>query len=237
MAISLKSLYRHRFMSFNQLIKRKLTIVSNSHIPGETVRVLRRSNYERQLWKNGLGYTHEIAVLKNDGNQKAPFSWRLSMADLTPVVDGAFSCMECIDRTILLLGGDCKIQVNGAVPIELALHKPFQFSGDVPTISTVCSMGRDLNCMVDRSLYRSAVRIASQTDTAIVVDSEPKSQVLLAVSIGGPTKVSICGINGEKEFSLDENDAIRCDISAGTSSTARITSGKAFVVVISSVKN
>ena len=57
--------------------------------------VLRRKEYSSQPWKNGLGLTHEIAIKTSEGNSssKAPFDWRLSMADLRSP-GGAFSLCE-----------------------------------------------------------------------------------------------------------------------------------------------
>ncbi len=46
------------------------------------VTYLPSSDYEAMPWRNGAGTTHEIAIDDSSGESKAPFLWRLSMADL-----------------------------------------------------------------------------------------------------------------------------------------------------------
>ena len=52
-------------------------------------------------WKNGLGYTTELAI--NDGGTLEKFDWRLSIASVT--ADGAFSSFAGYQRNLVLIEG------------------------------------------------------------------------------------------------------------------------------------
>lgn len=201
-------------------------------------KILRRAGYEKQLWKNGLGYTHEIAICKSKGDQNtAPFTWRLSMADLTPVWEGAFSQMSEVDRTILLLEGDCKVQVNGAPPVDLQPFQSFSFPGDVPTVSTVLDNGRDLNCMVDRGCCSSTVHVIAAGEPAAPVPLED-GDILFVTALGAASTFQIgsdsdsysCG----ESYDLDKEDTLRCDIAAPCADTqVTVSVGRVVAFVIS----
>jgi environmental stress-induced protein Ves len=51
------------------------------------------NEYRRERWKNGLGWTREIAREPADGDA---WTWRLSIAEVEK--DGPFSAFPCCDR-------------------------------------------------------------------------------------------------------------------------------------------
>ena len=68
------------------------------------VRVLRHVDYRRMRWKNGGGWTTELAAFPESGaDAAAPFDWRVSIAEIES--DGAFSPFPGCDRHIALLEG------------------------------------------------------------------------------------------------------------------------------------
>lgn len=66
--------------------------------------LLTPSDYRRMRWKNGSGWTTEIAVDPQDtGLNSKHFDWRISMARVES--DCEFSAFPGYDRTILLAEG------------------------------------------------------------------------------------------------------------------------------------
>jgi environmental stress-induced protein Ves len=120
--------------------------------------VIRREQFEKQRWANGLGYTHQIAIdcgraahgptgdddlvrshhalVQSEARcaAKAPFLWRLSMADLAPP-GGPFSEIQGVDRVLTLLRGDLELSWKHgfAKRTKLKLRHPLAFPADVGT--------------------------------------------------------------------------------------------------------
>ena len=218
------------------MLLRLLTKRRFSGASGQLVTILRRADYEKQLWKNGLGYTHEIAICKSK-SKDAPFTWRLSMADLTPVQDGPFSQMCQVDRTILLLRGDCSIEVNGAPAVALQPFQPFSFPGDVPTVSTVLHNGRDLNCMVDRNNCSSAVHVIAAGERPVPMQLK-QGDILFVTALGGPSAFALGKCSREESFVLDKEDTLRYDItSPGGKTHLTVSAGRVVAFIISRLNN
>jgi environmental stress-induced protein Ves len=64
--------------------------------------VLHRSDYRRMRWKNGSGWTTELARGPSGGDGD-PFDWRVSVAEIDEDCD--FSSFPGVDRTLMLLEG------------------------------------------------------------------------------------------------------------------------------------
>lgn len=81
----------------------------------------------RERWKNGLGWTREIA---RGGGQGDGFDWRLSIADIER--DAAFSAFPGIDRTLVLLSGNgLRLRFgDGRVDTLLPPHGIARFAGE-----------------------------------------------------------------------------------------------------------
>lgn len=62
-------------------------------------RVIAANEYRRERWKNGTGWTREIARFPETGN----WDWRLSIAEIEQ--DGPFSVFPGIDRELVLIRG------------------------------------------------------------------------------------------------------------------------------------
>jgi environmental stress-induced protein Ves len=73
--------------------------------------LLRRADYRRMRWKNGLGWTTEI--LREPDHDA--FDWRLSLAEIES--DAPFSAFAGVDRSLLLLEGHgMELRIDGAAP-------------------------------------------------------------------------------------------------------------------------
>lgn len=70
----------------------------------DSVVVIPANEYRRERWKNGLGWTREIARHAASGTAHGAWDWRLSIAEIEQ--DAAFSPFPGVDRVLVLLSGN-----------------------------------------------------------------------------------------------------------------------------------
>ncbi len=128
--------------------------------------VLSLSDYRRIPWKNGGGYTTEIAT-HPPGSGFASFAWRISVADIEQ--DSPFSTFNGVDRTLVLLAGGGMRLTGEGEPLELRTpFEPVTFSGDRTLIcNLVAGPVRDFNLMVRRGTARGDVVVRREGGEAI----------------------------------------------------------------------
>jgi uncharacterized protein len=117
---------------------------------GDDVVVLRAADYRRMRWKNGGGWTTELAV---EPAGAAEFVWRVSVAEID--ADCEFSRFPGIDRSILVLtGGGMALEVEGEAPAVLhAGGEALRFSGDLQAHCRLLGgPTRDFNVMSRRGV-------------------------------------------------------------------------------------
>jgi environmental stress-induced protein Ves len=115
----------------------------------DVMRHLPEHAYRRVRWKNGLGWTTEVAVDPPEGD----WNWRISIA--TVDTDSEFSRFPGIDRSLLVLdGGGLVLDVEGQGTFTLSADgPPLAFSGDVATSSRLLAgPTRDFNVMTRRGV-------------------------------------------------------------------------------------
>ncbi len=103
-----------------------------------TIRYLRSSDYARTPWKNGLGFTDQIAIHPAGADlRRGDFVWRLSSARIERA--SPFSPFPRHDRVLVILSG-AGVRLThtfeeGDEPevVEVAPMEPYEFPGDVPT--------------------------------------------------------------------------------------------------------
>lgn len=121
------------------------------------IRLLRAAGHPMMRWKNGGGFTTEVAVFPARAALDA-FDWRISMADV--VTDGGFSRFPGIDRTLAILAGEgIRLDIDGREAIELTREgAAAAFPADVPTEATLIGGPiRDLNVMTRRGVFTHKV--------------------------------------------------------------------------------
>jgi environmental stress-induced protein Ves len=119
------------------------------------VRHLPKHDYRRVRWKNGLGWTTEIALDPPEGE----WNWRVSIAEID--ADSEFSRFPGIDRSLLVIeGAGMEVDVEGQGSFRLdAEGPPLSFSGDVATTSRLLAgPTRDFNVMTRRGVISHALR-------------------------------------------------------------------------------
>jgi len=157
------------------------------------IRILRQPDYRVMPWKNGGGFTTEIAVFPEEGDLGS-FDWRISMAVVS--TDGPFSAFPEIDRTLIVLEGKgMELAVGGEPPVCLTpTSSPLPFPADVATTARLVSGPiTDLNIMtrrgrwthrVERRRIQGSLDLESSGDTLLVLALSP---VLIGLDGGEPT--------------------------------------------------
>lgn len=110
------------------------------------------ADYQQMLWKNGAGYTIELA--RSDGDSLDAFDWRISMADVK--TSGDFSKFNGMQRILTVLEGAGIILNIDDDSEHLKTLESAQFSGD-STTSCELSNGpiRDFNLIYNPEKWRS----------------------------------------------------------------------------------
>lgn len=120
------------------------------------MRLLRAAGHPVMRWKNGGGFTTEVAVFPVRAALDA-FDWRISMADVNE--DGAFSCFPGIDRTLAILSGEgMRLDIENETLDLTRDSAPAAFPADAPTFATlIAGPIRDLNVMSRRGVFTHRV--------------------------------------------------------------------------------
>lgn len=125
------------------------------------VRVLRHVDYRRMRWKNGGGWTTELAAFPESGaDAAAPFDWRVSIAEIES--DGAFSPFPGCDRHIALLEGvGMELRFDQAETLRLDQRLRFvPFAGEAPVFGKLLAGPvRDFNVMTRRERCRAEILV------------------------------------------------------------------------------
>ena len=130
------------------------------------VRVLAAGQHRRMRWKNGLGWTHEVA--REPADEAAPFAWRVSVAEVD--ADCEFSAFPGVDRSILVLvGAGMELRV-GAAPVTLSAGGPgLAFAGEGGgQCRLLAGPTRDFNVMTRRGVYTHTL-VRTRLDTSLAL--------------------------------------------------------------------
>jgi environmental stress-induced protein Ves len=122
--------------------------VKVAHLTGE--------RFVRQPWRNGAGFTLQLAAW----GEAQRWLWRLSAAEVPH--SGPFSDFAGYDRTILLLNGcGMELRVGHAAPVRIDRpYEPFSFDGGAAThCRLLAGPVKDLNLMVRRDAARGRLDV------------------------------------------------------------------------------
>ncbi len=113
---------------------------------------LSSADYKQMLWKNGAGYTVELA--RSEGNSLEEFDWRISMADVKTA--GVFSKFEGMQRILTVLQGQ-GIMLNIDHHLKhLQTLESVTFSGDsVVSCELLNGEIRDFNLIYDPKKFHA----------------------------------------------------------------------------------
>ena len=130
------------------------------------VQRLTPNDYRRMRWKNGRGWTTELAVHPSDAQlDRQSFDWRVSVAEVES--DAEFSAFPGYDRTLLLAeGGGMELRFVGAPPQRIAEpYQPLGFRGEWRTRCRLLNGPvRDFNVMSRRTRFAQRIAILRPAD-------------------------------------------------------------------------
>lgn len=120
---------------------------------------LTAADYRRTRWKNGAGWTTELARdPAGDADAAAAFRWRVSIAEVA--ADGPFSPFPGVDRALLLLeGAGMRLEFADAAPVTLARRlDAARFPGEAAVTGRLLGgPTRDFNAMARRDAVQMTV--------------------------------------------------------------------------------
>lgn len=91
------------------------------------IQVLTQQHYKKMPWKNGQGFTLEVA--RSHGEGLDDFDWRVSIADVK--VDGQFSYFKNKQRILgVLEGKGLRLHIDQNKKVSLKQKQFFAFHGD-----------------------------------------------------------------------------------------------------------
>ena len=119
------------------------------------IQLIPANEYRRTRWKNGLGWTREIARYPEQADD---WLWRLSIAEVDK--DGPFSAFENIDRQLILLAGE-GMHLHFADGESVSLNPPHDkhsFAGERELAAELINgPTQDFNVMWNRDRYEALV--------------------------------------------------------------------------------
>jgi environmental stress-induced protein Ves len=186
-------------------------------------RVLRAADYRRMRWKNGGGWTIELAVAASV-DDTAVFDWRVSIAEIEG--DGAFSTFPGCDRHIALLdGAGMELRFDAAPAIRLDQRLKFaRFPGEWQTEGRLLGGPvRDFNVIFRRDAF--AVEVLHRPLVGPMVFLPEAATTWFVHIVGG--QAALKDISG-MELSTGESLLLEPDDAARN----RVLSGGGEVIVI-----
>ncbi len=119
------------------------------------IKQLSSTDYRQMLWKNGAGYTVELA--RSAGENLDTFDWRISMADVKSA--GDFSRFNGMQRILTVLEGH-GIELDIEDKHEsLTILQSVQFSGDSATrCELIDGPIRDFNLIYDPKQFHARLQ-------------------------------------------------------------------------------
>ncbi|WP_087499699.1 HutD family protein [Pseudomonas sp. SID14000] len=149
------------------------------------LQLLRAQDYPRMPWKNGGGFTEEIA--RDSGEGLDSFGWRLSIADIEE--SGGFSTFAGYQRVITVLQGDgMRLLVDGQASRPLLPFDAFAFGGESQVSCKLLGGAiRDFNLIYAPQRYRARLqwfdgtsRLYSSASTVLLFAASSQVEVGIA---------------------------------------------------------
>lgn len=132
--------------------------------PGMPLNCLTPADYRVVRWKNGGGWTTDIALSGDE-----PYRWRASRAEVE--TDGPFSDFSGYDRFLVLLGGNgFRLQFPDGTRIVNEPLQKIEFGGETPVVcSLMGGASTDFNWVVAREYFAGSLSILSAGESGFAL--------------------------------------------------------------------
>ncbi|WP_215902265.1 HutD/Ves family protein [Acinetobacter seifertii] len=171
------------------------------------IELIRADQYTKMLWKNGAGFTLEIARSQGE----ADFDWRISMADVT--TSGPFSLFPNKQRIISVLNGQGMVLHVDDLPAKtLNQGDIFAFHGESQVQSELVDGAiRDLNLIYDPAKFYARFQRVDGIEAQTFLSS---ADLIFIFNSGSETEVAIEG----KTFLLAAHETLKIERTAAITS-------------------
>ncbi|MDE3321904.1 HutD/Ves family protein [Acinetobacter nosocomialis] len=148
------------------------------------IELIRADQYTKMLWKNGAGFTLEIARSQGE----ADFDWRISMADVT--TSGPFSLFPNKQRIISVLDGQGIVLYVDELPAKtLNQGDIFAFHGESQVQSELVNGAiRDLNLIYDPAKFHARFQWLNDAAEQAFISS---ADLIFIFNQGSETQVNV----------------------------------------------
>ncbi|MBJ8480912.1 HutD family protein [Acinetobacter pittii] len=171
------------------------------------IELIRADQYTKMLWKNGAGFTLEIARSQGE----ADFDWRISMADVT--TSGPFSLFPNKQRIISVLDGQGMVLHVDDLPAKtLNQGDIFAFHGESQVQSELCDGAiRDLNLIYDPAKFRARFQWLNDAAEQAFISS---ADLIFIFNQGSETEVNV----DDHSVQLAAQETLKIEKNAGLTS-------------------
>ncbi|NUF85704.1 HutD/Ves family protein [Acinetobacter seifertii] len=171
------------------------------------IELIRADQYTKMLWKNGAGFTLEIARSQGE----AAFEWRISMADVT--TSGPFSLFPNKQRMISVLDGQGMVLHVDDLPAKtLNQGDIFAFHGESQVQSELVDGAiRDLNLIYDPAKFHARFQWLNDAVEQVFISS---ADLIFIFNQGSEIQVSVEG----DLFQLAAYETLKIEKNAGVTS-------------------
>ncbi|KQE87859.1 HutD/Ves family protein [Acinetobacter lactucae] len=171
------------------------------------IEVFKADQYTRMLWKNGVGYTLEIARSQGE----ADFDWRISMADVT--TSGPFSLFPNKQRIISVLDGKGMVlHVDDLAAKTLNQGDIFAFHGESQVHSELVDGAiRDLNLIYDPTKLYARFQWLNDAAAQAFISS---ADLIFIFNQGGETQVNV----DDHFFEIATHETLKIEKNTGVTS-------------------
>ncbi|MBN6513999.1 HutD family protein [Acinetobacter pittii] len=171
------------------------------------IELIRADQYTKMLWKNGAGFTLEIARSQGE----ADFDWRISMADVT--TSGPFSLFPNKQRIISVLDGQGMVLHEDDLPAKtLNQGDIFAFHGESQVQSKLVDGAiRDLNLIYDPAKFHARFQRLNDTAKQIFISS---ADLIFIFNQGAETEVNV----DDHSFQIAATETLKIEKNSGVTS-------------------
>lgn len=175
---------------------------------------LKKDSYQRLRWKNGVGYTDQIAIEPAQADLRlGDYLWRISSASIESSSD--FSLFPGHDRILVVIQGagvrlfhrDLGHEFNDSVDVEP--FEPYEFPGDIPSrCELIDGPVRDLSVFHKKGEISASVDVI-HLDGEATWDWTPQGQWSFLFAARGRFEVAVTETGVQ---SLDTGESLRSDL-------------------------
>lgn len=171
------------------------------------IELIRADQYTKMLWKNGAGFTLEIARSQGE----ADFDWRISMADVT--TSGPFSLFPSKQRIISVLDGQGMVlHVDDLPAKKLSQGDIFAFDGESQVKSELVDGSiRDLNLIYDPAKFHARFQWLNDAAEQTFISS---ADLIFIFNQGAETEVNV----DDHSFQIAATETLKIEKNSGVTS-------------------